>query len=55
MGAMKRAMMAIQALGWPLTNESLTKYVKLQQKLKKQKEDEQDTKTNTGSEALGTE
>jgi hypothetical protein len=55
MGAMKRAMIAIQELGWPLTNESLAKYVKLQQKLKKQKEDEQNTKTDTGSEALGTE
>jgi len=54
MGAMKRAMVAIQELGWPLTNDSLARYVKLQQKLKKQKEDEQNTKTDTGSEALGT-
>ena len=54
MGAMKRVMMEIQELGWPLTNESLIRYIKLQQKLKKQKEDEQNTKTDTGSEALGT-
>jgi len=55
MGAMKRVMMEIQELGWPLTNESLIRYIKLKEKLEKKEKNGQNTETDTSIEKVGPE